>query len=77
MLRSGGRCQDERVIKMSTLQNELRTAEDLSRMQEQLRQQSAKNSSYLAVCGDTGCAVWGSKSVRDVFREGLEENMYT
>ncbi len=57
---------------MPSLQIKIKTAEDLFRLQETLQQRSASNNRYIAVCGDTGCSAWGSKSVKDIFRECLE-----
>ena len=58
---------------MSIVHTRLRKLADLVRLQGILAEKRKKNSTYLAVCGDTGCTVWGSKTVKDVFRSYLQK----
>ena len=58
---------------MQALQVPLKTKEDLLRLQEHFKESRPEKSRYIAVCGDTGCSAWGSKSVKDVFQDCLKK----
>ncbi|RJX23841.1 MAG: NADH-quinone oxidoreductase subunit NuoF [Dethiobacter sp.] len=58
---------------MNVLHSRLKTTQDLEKLREQLRKNREEKSTYLAVCGDTGCAVWGSKTVKNFSQECLEK----
>jgi len=58
---------------MNVLHSRLETPEALDKLREQLKKSRGKNGAYLAVCGDTGCAVWGSKKIKNLLEEGLEK----
>ncbi len=57
---------------MRSLQQKIKTVADLFQLQERLKAEQPVDKRYIAVCGDTGCSVWGSKSIKDVFQECLE-----
>ncbi|MDO9535108.1 MAG: NADH-ubiquinone oxidoreductase-F iron-sulfur binding region domain-containing protein [Bacillota bacterium] len=58
---------------MSVINAGLKTRGDFSKLQEQLKKSRQDKSSYIAVCGDTGCTVWGSKKVKNIVQDYLEK----
>lgn len=58
---------------MNVLSGRLETPQALEKLRERLKDNRSKNTTYLAVCGDTGCSVWGSKNVKKSFEEYLEK----
>ncbi len=49
----------------------LRDVKELKRLKSELKKE--KREKFVSVCGDTGCSVWDSKKVDEVFRRVLEE----
>jgi len=57
---------------MNVLSGRVQTLQALEKLREQLKKSRREEATYLAVCGDTGCSVWGSKNVRKGFEEYLK-----
>lgn len=53
---------------------ELKNKHDFFLFQQHAEEKYRENSCYLAVCGDTGCAVWGAKQLKDYLSEYLQGN---
>ncbi|MEW5921417.1 MAG: NADH-ubiquinone oxidoreductase-F iron-sulfur binding region domain-containing protein [Bacillota bacterium] len=58
---------------MVALQTCLQSLPELLNLQQELKRKQEQRKNYLAVCGDTGCTAWGSKHIKDVFQQCLEQ----
>jgi len=57
---------------MRNLQAGLKSPADLELMRKRLKEARGRRENYLAVCGDTGCTVWGSNTIKDSLQDCLK-----
>ncbi|MFO7951960.1 MAG: NADH-ubiquinone oxidoreductase-F iron-sulfur binding region domain-containing protein [Bacillota bacterium] len=62
---------------MGPLSTKIETTEDFAACRQQSIEQYEKNNCYIAVCGDTGCSVQGSKSLFDQLEAYLQKKGYS
>lgn len=62
---------------MKSLPTRVETKKDFIDFQEKSKKQYAQNNCCLAVCGDTGCSVWGSENIFDYLDKYLRQRNLT
>jgi len=58
---------------MKSLPSRIEIKKDFINFQEKSKKKHAQNNCYLAVCGDTGCSVWGSENIFDYLNKYLRQ----
>jgi len=58
---------------MQSVPAKLENKTDYFKYRREAKKQYEQNSCFIAVCGDTGCAVWGSNDIRDSLEDYLRQ----